>query len=418
VLREHASTLPAVSFRFNTEFLSSYQQGATVHIQTHNREDNSDIAVTASYLVGADGARSAVREELGATLRGTYGMSRNYNIVFRAPGLAQAHSHGPGTMYWQVHPAAPSIVGPMDADDLWFFEPTRLPEGFTLTLESAPALIRRATGIEIPYQVLSSDEWIASSLLADRYFDRRVFLIGDACHLHPPFGGYGMNMGIADGVDLGWKIAATIEGWGGPLLLESYALERRGIHVSIIAEAAANHGALPNDFWHEDLERSGSEGDAARRRIGELIRAVKTREFHTLGTVLGGSYEGSPIVEGDKDAGFPTHAGREYVPSNRAGCLAPHVWRGETLSLYDEFGPGFTLICTPGAAQSEIQRVRREALNRAVPVKTVLLTSSEAAGRYTTPLTIVRPDQYVAWRGALWHSGLLAKLTGWSSVLQ
>ena len=76
-------------------------------------------------------------------------------------------------------------------------------------------MIARATGIDLPYQVLSSDEWVASKLLGDRYRKGRVFLAGDACHLHPPFGGYGMNMGIADSVDLGWKLAAVLQGWPG-----------------------------------------------------------------------------------------------------------------------------------------------------------------------------------------------------------
>src|SRR5207245_8574625 len=110
----------------------------------------------------------------------------------------------------------------------------------------APSLIRTATGIDLCYEILSSDQWVASRLLADRYRDRRVFLAGDACHLHPPFGGYGMNMGIADAVDLGWKIAAVLQGGGGPRLLESYEAERRPVHEFVKAEAVANHALLPN----------------------------------------------------------------------------------------------------------------------------------------------------------------------------
>src|SRR5439155_23429970 len=142
-------------------------------------------------------------DALGAKMSGRYGLSRNYNVVFRAPGLAQAHRHGPAIMYWQVNGEVPSLLGPMDRGDKWVFGPTAVPEGMKLEHADMPALIRKATGIDLPYEILSSDQWVASRLIADRYRDRRVFLAGDACHLHPPFGGYGMNMGIADAVDLG-----------------------------------------------------------------------------------------------------------------------------------------------------------------------------------------------------------------------
>ncbi|MGH8237283.1 MAG: FAD-dependent monooxygenase [Steroidobacteraceae bacterium] len=214
VLRAHAQTLASVELRFNCDLVSLEQSDRQVQAEIRDLAANTQETLQADYLVGGDGARSTVRELIGARMAGAYGLSRNYNVVFRAPGLTAAHAHGPAIMYWQVNADVPSFMGPMDRGDKWFFMPTKLPDGVKLTELEAPALIRRATGIDLPYEVLSSDEWVASRLLADRYRDRRVFLAGDACHLHPPFGGYGMNTGIADGVDLGWKIAAVLQGWG------------------------------------------------------------------------------------------------------------------------------------------------------------------------------------------------------------
>lgn len=412
VLREHAASLSGVTFRFSTEFVLATQDEDHVVVKIRDLVQDNEEAVQARYLVGADGARSAVRSLIGARMTGAYGLSRNYNIVFRAPGLAAAHRHGPGSMYWQVNPVAPSLIGPMDVDDVWFFMPTRLPEGFRITQDSAAQLIRDATGIDLPYEILSNDEWVASSLIADRYRQARMFLIGDACHLHPPFGGYGMNMGIADGVDLGWKLAAECQGWGGPLLLDSYERERRGIHEAVIAEAAANHAVLSNDLWHDDLEDLGRAGDAARRAVGERIVAIKQREFHTLGTVLGGCYADSPIIVSDNTP-TPEQDATSYEPTSRPGCLAPHLWRADGRSLYDCFGPGFALVCRSDADDTSIVDARREAEAAGITLAVVPLLSNEVDARYPSRLTLVRPDQHVAWRGDHFAEGMLRRAAGW-----
>lgn len=407
VMREHADSLPSVRIRFSTEFASARQEddGVTVTL----RDATGEATIRCRYLVGADGARSAVRDLIGATLQGTYGLSRNYNVVFRAAGLAAAHAHGPAAMYWQVNDVAPSLIGPMDSPDIWYFMPTRLPEGYTITPESAATLIRDATGIDLPYQILSSDEWVASSFIADRYRDRRIFLAGDACHLHPPFGGYGMNMGVADGVDLGWKLAGVLQGWGGPALLDAYEVERRKIHAEVIAEAASNHAILSNELVADGLDEPGAAGDAVRALVGERIVAAKRKEFHTLGTVLGGCYGDSPIIAGENGVA-PVAESTTYQPSSRPGCLAPHVWRADGSSLYDAFGQGFALLCRPDADELGVDAAGRERDN--VPLSIVRLSSDEAGTLYPSRFTLVRPDQFVAWRGDVWEPGVIEMAVG------
>ena len=409
VLREAAEELPTVTLRFSTELIEAWQEDDGVCVSLRGEEVGQ---VHARFLVGADGARSAVRDLIGARMEGRYGLSRNYNIVFRAPGLAESHGHGPATMYWQVNPAAPSLIGPMDADDVWFFMPTRLPDGFIVTQETAAALIRDATGIDLAYEILSSDEWVASSLIADRYRDGSIFLIGDACHLHPPFGGYGMNMGVADGVDLGWKLAAVLQGWGGPALLDSYEVERRAIHREVIQEAQANHAVLSNDFWSEGLEEPGGDADALRASVGERITSTKQREFHTLGTVLGGCYGSSPVLAIDGEADDAClQAEQGYSPSSRPGCLAPHFWRDD-VSLYDLFGSGFALLVHSAVSEVVVEQARVAAAAHQVPLAVLRLSEEEARGRYPALLTLVRPDQYVAWRGERWSDEVLGLVTG------
>jgi 2-polyprenyl-6-methoxyphenol hydroxylase-like FAD-dependent oxidoreductase len=414
VMREHAQSLPNVDLRFNTELTSFAQDGDRVQAVVRDLRQGQNITIEASFMVGADGSRSAVREGIGAKMEGTRGLSRNYNVVFKAPGLAEKQKHGPAIMYWQVNAEAPSLIGPMDQGDKWFFMPTGMKEGTKLDVENAPDLIRKATGIDLPYEVLSTDEWVASRLLANTYRDRRVFLAGDACHLHPPFGGYGMNMGVADGVDLGWKLAAVLQGWGGAQLLDSYELERKPVHNMVLDEAVANHAMLGNQLWKEGLDGDNAEGVAMRREVGAVIQAGKLREFTTLGVMLGYHYDNSPVIVPDGSP-MPGHDYINYVPSSRPGSLAPHAWLHDGSSLYDHFGQGFTLLASKDAPSEAIEQARLQARTAGVPLTVIQPDEAGIAELYPTRFTLIRPDQHVTWRADAWpHAsvGLFEKISG------
>lgn len=401
VMKTHAQSLPSVEIRFNCEMLNFEQDGQHVNARIRDLKEGGEFHVSCDFLVGADGARSTVREAIGARMHGSYGLSRNYNVVFHAPGLAQAHAHGPAIMYWQVNSDVPSLIGPMDRGDKWFFMPTAVPKDVKFEPTDAPALIRKATGIDLPYEVLSSDEWVASSLLADRYRDRRVFLAGDACHLHPPFGGYGMNMGVADGVDLGWKLAAVLEGWGGARLLDSYEAERGQVHRFVIDEAVANHATLGRQLYEDGLEEHNDAGAALRSKVGSRIESAKLREFNTLGVVLGYRYENSPVIAGDGSEALPPDF-INYLPSSRPGHLAPHAWLHDGSSLYDHFGLGFTLLDTGGPDSGVRDAIRTSAQLAGVPLDVIQPSEPALPGLYPTRYTLIRPDQHVAWRGDSW----------------
>jgi 2-polyprenyl-6-methoxyphenol hydroxylase-like FAD-dependent oxidoreductase len=399
VLRAHAQSLPGVEIRFSAELQSFEQDAASVTASVRDLTNGKVAKISCDYLVGADGARSMVRDAIGAKMEGKYGLSRNYNVVFRAPGLAQAHQQGPAIMYWQVNADAPSVIGPMDKGDKWFFMPTNVPEGFKLAdLAAVPDWIRKATGVDLPYEILSADEWVASQLLSNRYRDRRVFLAGDACHLHPPFGGYGMNMGVADGVDLGWKLAAVLHGWGGEALLDSYERERRPVHEFVLNEAVINHATLGNQLWQAGIEDDNADGARIRGDIGARVQAAKMREFNTLGVVLGYRYDDSPVVVGDGTEAMP-YDFVNYVPTARPGSLAPHAWMHDGSSLYDHFGPGFTLLVTNSHDEAGVDEIRNAAAAGGVPLNIVRPSEPAVAALYQARFALIRPDQHVAWRG-------------------
>ncbi len=411
VMRARVAQLATVRILFNVELVFA-EQDATRVLATYRCADGTENKIEAQYLVGADGARSAVRTLIGAQMHGRYGLSRNYNFVFRAPGLAQAHSHGPAIMYWQVNATLPSLIGPMDSAETWFFMPTRIADGVKLTKEEAGAAIYRASGIDLPFEVLHADEWVASQLIADKYQDQRIFLAGDACHLHPPFGGYGMNMGIADGVDLGWKLAAVIQGWGGRRLLDSYTLERRPTHEYVIGEAVANHSALADSFWQEGLDAPTDEGARLRAQTGERIAKSKAREFHNLGCVLGYRYEDSPVIMHDPGAP-PVSDYQVYVPSSYPGCVAPHAWLPDGTSLYDSFGDGFTLLINRSVGRPVPERAAADARGLGIPLRIVDISDLSIDALYPTAYTVIRPDQHVAARANEWGgSSVLMRVAG------
>lgn len=406
ILLDRVRELPSIGIRFETSFRTATQDGERV-TSTIVGEDGREATVVSRYLIGADGARSMVRALIGAKMEGHHGITHAYNIIFRAPGLAQAHKHGPAAVYWQISKDGFSAISPMDKDDRWAFGLGATPDT-PLSPDEAAALIRDRTGIDLPFEVLSADSWVASELLASRYADRRIILAGDACHLHPPAGGYGMNMGIGDAVDLGWKIAATLQGWGGSALVDSYEGERRAVHRAVLDEAMANfqiYVAPPPSAIEDDTP----EGAATRAAAGAAIQASKAREFDTLGTVLGLCYR-SPLIVAEEGPD-PVHDSQVYQPSARPGCLAPHAWLPDGRSLYDSFGSDFTLLVSASADPAEIALAEADAATRGIPLKVVRAEGVDIDDLYEAALTLIRPDQHVAWRGERWRP-VLAQVSG------
>jgi 2-polyprenyl-6-methoxyphenol hydroxylase-like FAD-dependent oxidoreductase len=417
VLRQCAQSLSGVAIHFETEFVSLTQTPNGVTAQMRDTHNGRTVTVRSRYLIGADGARSSVRDAIGAAMIGEGAFSRNFSIIFRAPDLAVRQIHGPAIMYWMLNEEMPSLLGPMDEEGLWTFMVTKLPDNTDPATIDAVDLIRRGTGLrDLAIEIVGTDLWVAHRLVADRHARGRVYLAGDACHLHPPFGGFGMNMGIGDAVDLGWKMAAYLGGWGGDDLLASYEIERRQVHERTIAEAIHNFGQTGSQIIRPDLEAPGVVGEATRREVADFIEATKVREFKTLGIVLGMRYVDSPIIVADGSMPPPDHF-MLYMPSAHPGCLAPHLWLADGSSLYDHFGPGFTLLVTD-CDERVADGLSNAAAKRSMPFKVLAPANERLRQRYEARFALIRPDQHVAWRGndiPADCDALLAQVTGASS---
>ncbi len=392
VLMDKARSLPSVTVRRGMELVSLDLQGDSVSAIL--RGSGGEEVVEALYLAGCDGARSIVREELGIKLSGRHAFAANYNVILRIPELDHNYPEPHGIMHWILNPDSPAIVGPVGEN--WYLAKQLAPGVTSLSDEELKQAVTGAFGRELDYEVVVVDPWYAHQLIADSYRQGHVFLAGDACHLHPPFGGYGMNMGIADGVDLGWKLAAVVQGWGGEDLLDSYEIERRRVHEWTIAEAVENYRLVSNELHRPGLEDVGPEGDELRDRLGKELIEQKQREFHTIGLVLGYHYAGSAVIACTDE--LPAPETEAYDPKPLCGALAPHVWLSPGRSLYDAFGLDFTLLDTTGGAGGA-ERLESVAATLDVPLTTLMLDDEAVRDLYGRALTLVRPDQHIAWRG-------------------
>lgn len=388
VLREAALACPSVSLRMPVRLLDFEQDAEFVTATLQDVESGRQWQVRAKYLVGADGARSTVREQLDIAMDGTSPLGQHRNFIVHAPGLAQRHALGPGVMYWLVNDQFPAVTAPLDVGDLWTFGCPR-----AVVTEDPVAMIQSALGLDQELTILAQDDWTAHQLIAREYQRGRVFLVGDACHLHPPFGGHGMNMGIGDAVDLGWKMAAMLAGWGGPSLLESYAIERGQVHRRVVDESVANHKHLSSSFYAPGLDGTGPEADDLRAATRERILQAKRPEFDSLGLVIGYHYEQSPVLlrePGDQPQRMPT---AQYEPSARPGCRSPHAWLEDGSSLFDHYHRhGLTLLV-----------LRPEGLAPAVPstipLQVLCLPQAGLRALFGADYVLVRPDHHIAWRG-------------------
>jgi hypothetical protein len=257
------------------------------------------------------------------------------------------------------------------------------------------ALVRRCMGRDVPHTIEDKTLWVRKRTVADRFMDGRVFIAGDAAHAHPPNGGLGMNTGIQDAFDLGWKLAATLEGWGGPTLLESYDYERRPASARAAEVSLANYRRLTSATPNGAIADATPEGEAVRRRLGRTLVEENEKSWHPVGVHLGYVYDPSPIVVPDGSP-RPVDDTVGYQPTAFPGSRAPHAWLSPGQSILDLFGRGFTLL---NFADLPTAAFERAASRRGVPMSVRRIASRDAAELYAEPLVLVRPDGHVAWRG-------------------
>jgi 2-polyprenyl-6-methoxyphenol hydroxylase-like FAD-dependent oxidoreductase len=399
LLLAHAASQPRIRI-LHRSCVEEFAQSETGVVATVRDLDSDDtFFVAGDYLVGCDGGKSIVRKKIGATLVGTPVIQRVQSTFIRAPGLLSLAPGDPAWHYLLRNPRRCGMLFAIDGKETWIVH-NQLeddePEYDSVDRDWAIRTIL-GVGADFRYELISKEDWVGRRLVADRFRDRRVFICGDAAHLWIPYAGYGMNAGIADAVDLSWLIAATVNGWASPAILNAYEAERRPIteQVSRFAmDFALKNIALQRDTPPE-IEMPGHGGDAVRARIGKEACDLNVQQFCCGGLNFGYFYDASPIIAYDGEP-HPVYTMSDFTPSTVPGCRAPHLWLPDGRSLYDALGPEYTLLRFDPAVR--ISGLLGAAARRSVPLSVVDIEAPDAHALYAFSLVIVRPDQHVAWR--------------------
>jgi FAD-dependent monooxygenase len=391
--------------------------GVTATIESR-QEQGEQKTLRASYLVGCDGANSAVRGILGIDQQGERDVTTFAQVHFRSRDLEALHTFGQFWHLFFIGGGVGAIIA-QDERETWTLHTTDLGDEAEGGEIDPQALLNRICGREIAVdEFLEVSVWRPNILVADSFREGRVFLAGDAAHQVIPTGGYGLNTGIGDAIDLGWKLAAVVSGWGGEALLDSYEAERRPVaianrdwsfrHVGVHMEAQEL-------VDHSLLDEEGPAGEAHRKEIAEFLE-VNRGENESAGIELGYSYASSPVIASDSEA--PAEAASDpfrYVPSTLPGSRAPHVTLADGGSLLDRFVDGFTLVAFGAGAEEAAEPFSAAAAELGMPISVLRIDDAKAREIYERDLVLVRPDGHVAWRGAAAPgdpAAILAQVTG------
>jgi len=393
LLKSVAEELPTVSVRYGTEFLSLEQDEGGVTARTTTK--NGDVTYRAKYVVGCDGGASPVRKRLGIKLRGEGNLLHLRQALYYSEELYNRIpiGDGPGRgRHYHVADGQATFLIMQDSTKHWTLHAVVEKD------EDMAAQFEKAVGAPVDYQMLYVGQWKQNLLLADNYGSGRVFLAGDAAHLVIPTGGLGMNTGVGDAVDLGWKLAATLQGWGGPNLLRSYEIERRQVGDRNVG--ASRYASLGRRKWRSqyrpDIRDETPAGQATRDNLTRIADVEQRKTNEMIGAELGYRYVGSPVIT--DEPGGPEHLFREYHPTTWPGARLPHLWLGENDPVQDRIGTGYTMLRLGGSA---IDTSGTEAAFKArgVPYQTLDIASQRARDIYGYDLVLVRPDMHVVWRG-------------------
>jgi hypothetical protein len=260
-------------------------------------------------------------------------------------------------------------------------------------------MFEQTVAMPVKYEMLYVGQWRQNLLLADKYGQDRIFLAGDAVHLVIPTGGLGMNSGVGDAVDLSWKLAATLQGWGGPSLLASYEIERRQIGARNVE--ASRHAARGRRAWRAayrpNIRDQTPEGAETRTSLTRIAEVEQRKSNEMIGAELGYRYRSSPIVWPEPGDG-PEDNFMKYVPTTWPGGRLPHLWLGNGTALHDRIGDGYTLLRL-ARTPADTTPLERAFTSFGAPLMVLDIDEDRPRDLYGYDLLLLRPDLHVVWRG-------------------
>lgn len=411
LLRDVALRYPSVSIEFDREVVGFTQAEESVTVALRDGAGKAQ-EIDAKYLVGCDGGSSIVRELLGFQLEGDSLLAMMQGL-FYAPDLLERIPMGEGRHY---HIADDKNSFLIVQDDKKHFSL----HATVADADELPPLFEKIVGFPVEYDTLYAGGWRQRLMLADGFHDRRVFLAGDSAHLVIPTGGLGMNTGAGDAVDLAWKLAATLRGWGGPALLDSYEAERRPTARRNIA--ASRRAALGRrgwrQMWRPEIAEDTPAGEQARAELVEVAEREQRWSNDLYGIELGYRYQDSPVLDYDVVPGSPDQElAFDYQPSTEVGFRLPNLWLRDGRSLQDEIGFEYALVDTSNLA-ADTGALETAFAAVGAPFRAIRPDSDDAVATLGVGLILVRPDLHIVWRGDALPEApdLLAKLVTGNQV--
>jgi 2-polyprenyl-6-methoxyphenol hydroxylase-like FAD-dependent oxidoreductase len=400
ILKRFATGFDCVSLRYQTALVAFENGPDHVTATVRDARTGATRTLTADYLIGADGGASMVREGAGIAMSGTHALTYTTNVLFRCADFPALHRMGKAYRFIFIGPEGTWLtIVAVNGGDRFRMSIVGTPDKVNHSEADIAAALTRAMGKHFDYEILSVMRWVRRELVADRYGSGRVFIAGDAAHLMSPTGALGMNTGIQDAVDLGWKLDAVLAGWGGTDLLRSYESERRPVALRNVAASTENLGRMLSTRDRKpppQVFAAGPEADAIRAEYGAWFTETMRHEWFMNGFHLGYRYDDSPIVWPDGTPAPPLET-RTYTQTARPGARAPHVALPDGNSTLDWFGHGFTLLrIGPDAPGGE--GIREAAAKARVPLRVASLDEPKVREAYGRALVLVRPDGHVAWR--------------------
>lgn len=385
VLRDRVAELPSVTGLFGSEAQSIREEPTGVVVETE------DLIVEGTYAVGCDGSHSTTRRSVGIGEEQTDHSRRMVLVVFRSAELHRLleERFGKSAFFNVLHPDLDGywrFLGRVDVGEGWFFHAPVPPETTAESLDHR-RLLAEAVGCEFELELDYLGFWDLRIAIADTYQTDRVFIAGDAAHSHPPYGGYGINSGLEDVRNLGWKIAANLQGWAGQALLATYTQERRPVFVSTARDFIAAFIEDDRAFIrrHDPGVDPGGFAAAWERRRSGSNHAVHGFEPH---------YEGSPIVFGPPD-GTSGAIGRHSFQPRPGHHLPPPAPDGR-FDLFGVLGNGFTLI---GESPRQVAEFDKAASDLGIPLCSLTAQDHADILHYGSLPILVRPDHFISWVG-------------------
>jgi 2-polyprenyl-6-methoxyphenol hydroxylase-like FAD-dependent oxidoreductase len=394
LLVDALAELASVEVRFDAEVTSFTDHGESVTVRYRNSE-GEEASAPAAYLVGCDGAASEVRKALGFELEGD-SLLEMRQALFYSENLLDQIPIGAGRHYHVADDKSSFLIVQDDKKHFSLHATVDLDE-------EMPALFEKILGFPVEYETLYVGSWRQRLMLSNGYSAGRVFIAGDAAHLVIPTGGLGMNTGHGDAVDLAWKLAAALDGWGGEGLLESYELERRPIGArNIAASRKATMGRRKwRGMWSPAITARDVEGDKARNELAAIADEEQRWSNDLYGIELGYGYLKSPVISYGEDYAIDELGlDFKYTPRTLEGFRVPNVRLEDGTPLQDSLGREYTILCIgtdPGAAKA----LENAIAGIGAPVKTFQATSEDARKVYGEGYLLLRPDLHIAWRGTL-----------------